>query len=106
MLSDLPAALIEYSDSAACVELVEQACLLPENLSAFSAVNRAEMVDSGFGESTSAVRFDSDVAVWNAATNSVVCVRDWAEGGRLPRGEAFDQLRSLGFVTAPGAYHD
>ena len=97
-----PAGLIEYSDSAACVELVQQACLLPEHISAFSVVDRAEMVDSGFGESTWAVRFDSDVAVWNAATNSVVCVQHWAEGDRLPRGEAFDQLRSLGFVTADG----
>ena len=94
------AGAIQYPDSESCLELVAQACVLePPEVSFFGLVGREELDESGFGSSVGAMRFDDAVAAWHVGTGTVVCVDEWRRGEKLARGDAFDQLRALGYVS-------
>ena len=98
------AGAIRYPDSETCLELVTQVCALePPEISFAGLVGRDELDGSGFLPSVGAMRFDDAVAVWNSVSGTVVCVDGWLRGAKLARGDAFDQLCDLGYMSAAAA---
>lgn len=108
VLADLSVACragaIRFPDSETCLDLVTRVrAMEPPVISMVGLVGRDELDGSGFLPSVGAMRFDDAVAVWNSVSGTVVCVDGWRRGEKLARGDAFDQLRGLGYVSASAA---
>lgn len=100
LAADCAAATITYPDSDESLAMLERARRLspPAGVQAV-AIDRGSLDEMGFGANAAAMRFGDEVAVWSAATGQIVHIDGVPANGDLEGTLAFEQLRSLGFVT-------
>ena len=94
------AAAIRYADTDSCLAMAEQAfATKPPKVTSFGLIHSEELAASGFQADIGGMRFDDAASIWNQRTGTVVCLDGWRRGETLARGEAFETLRTLGYMS-------
>lgn len=94
------AAAIQYADSDSCLAVADQAFAINSSeVTSFELIHSEELAASGFQADIGGMRFDDAASIWNQRTGTVVCLDGWRRGETLARGEAFETLRTLGYIS-------
>ena len=101
LVTRCPAAVVTYDDCTSVFELCRQfldaaADTKPDKSPVWIAPN--ELGAGEFAPNIEGMRFGDDVVVWNCDMGQLVSLGSWA-GGPFPPGDAYDQLRNLGFLV-------